>query len=66
MKVVKSVNLLTNCEHYTKCHDYVDACEKMRRMLAEMAEAWVEGEDYTVEIVDVDDDFDFEDQPDWN
>jgi hypothetical protein len=26
---------------------------------------WVEGEDFTAEIAEVDDDFDFENQPAW-
>jgi hypothetical protein len=30
------------------------------------AAGWVEGEDFTATVTEVDDDFDFDNQPDWN
>ena len=71
MYAVKSTNLLVtpNTVCYTKSHDYLDACDIKRRIQADMedmGDAWELGEDYTLEIVEVDDDFDFDNQPDWN
>ena len=69
MYAVKSVNLLNkNTEHYTPCpYGHSQAYYTMRSEIADMeANDWHEGEDYTIEVVEVDDDFDFENQPDWN
>lgn len=67
MYAVKGTNLNNGNVHYTPCRDYVDACDALRRVIREMEEAdWVEGEDFTAEITEVDDDFDFDNQPDWN
>lgn len=68
MYAVKSTNLLVtpNTNYYAKCHGYLDACDTKRRIQAEMDGAWELGEDYTLEIVEVDDGFDFDHQPDWN
>lgn len=39
----------------------------MRSEIEEMdAVNWERDKDYTIEVVEVDDDFDFENQPDWN
>ena len=68
MYAVKCVNLCNNpatVYHY-KAHDYVDACEIRRRVEREIGDAWEYGTDYTLEIVEVEDDFDFENQPEWN
>lgn len=54
-------------KHYTKCRDYANACDTLRWDVQEMKDAgWVEGEDFTAEVTEVDDDFDFENQPNWN
>lgn len=69
MYAVKSVNLLNqNVEHYTPCpYGHTQACDTMRSEIAEMdAVNWELDKDYTIEIVEVDDDFDFDNQPDWN
>lgn len=69
MYAVKSVNLLNkNTEHNTPCpYGHTQTCDTIRSEIAEMdAAGWVEGEDYTIEVVEVDDDFDFENQPEWN
>lgn len=60
---------LVNCgnTHYTKCRDYTDAWDTLRREVRELEDAgWVEGEDFTAEVTEVDDDFDFDNQADWN
>lgn len=68
MYAVKFVNLINNnVERYTKCRDYVDAWDKLRWEVRELEDAgWVEGEDFTAEVTEVDDDFDFENQPNRN
>lgn len=68
MYAVKFVNLINNnVEHYTKCNDHTDAWNTLRWEVREMEDAgWVEGEDFTAEVTEVDDDFDFENQPNWN
>ena len=71
MYAVKPPNLLVtpNTVYYAKCNAYLDACDKKRRIRADMEDmdgAWELGEDYTLEIVEVDDSFDFDNQPDWN
>ena len=54
-------------KHYTKCRDYVNAWDTLRYEVQEMeAAGWVEGEDFTATVTEVDDDFDFDNQPDWN
>lgn len=68
MYAVEFTNLVNGGnKHYTPCRDYTDACDTLRRVVREMEDAdWVEGEDFTAEVTEVDDDFDFENQPDWN
>ena len=71
MYAVKTTNLLVtpNTTYYAKGRDYLDACDTKRRMQADMEDmdgAWERGKDYTLEIVEVDDGFDFDHQPDWN
>ena len=77
MYAVKGTNLNNGNVHYTSCRDYADACDTRRRVIREMEDAdwiegemedadWIEGEDFTAEITEVDDDFDFDNQPDWN
>lgn len=68
MYAVKATNLTVSpvAEHFIKAHDFADACEILRRAREEMNESWEEGTDYTAEVVEVADDFDFENQPDWN
>lgn len=69
MYAVKSVNLLgQNVEHYTACpYGLTQACNTMRREIEEMdAVNWERDKDYTIEVVEVDDDFDFDNQPNWN
>lgn len=67
MYAVKGTNLNNGNVHYTPCRDYTDACDTLRRVVREMEDAdWVEGEDFTAEVTEVDDDFDFDNQPDWN
>lgn len=68
MYAVKFVNLINNnVEHYTKCNDYTDAWDKLRWEVRELEDAgWVEGEDFTAEVTEVDDNFDFENQSEWN
>lgn len=66
MFAVKSVNLLVadKTEHFQPANGYVDACQIMRQIEADSA--WIKGVDYELEIVEVDDDFDFDNQPEWN
>jgi hypothetical protein len=68
MYAVKKTNLIISpvAEYFIKAHDFADACEILRRVRAGMNDSWEEGTDYTAEVVEVDDDFDFENQPDWN
>lgn len=67
MYAVKGTNLGNGNVYYTRCRDYTDACDTLRRVVREMEDAdWVEGEDFTAEVTEVDDDFDFDNQPDWN
>lgn len=68
MYAVKFVNLINNnVEHYTPCRDFVHACDTLRREVQEMKDAdWVEDVDFTAEVTEVDDDFDFESQPSFN
>lgn len=69
MYAVKLTNLLDeNTERYIPCpYGHTQAYDLMRQEIADMeANDWNEGEDYTIEVVEVDDDFDFESQPDWN
>lgn len=68
MYAVKFTNLLNGGNtHYTKCRDYVNAWDTLRREVQGMEDAgWVEGEDFTAEVTEVDDDFDFDNQQDWN
>ena len=68
MYAVKTTNLTVSpvAEHFIKARDFVDACEILRRAREEMNESWEEGTDYDAEVVEVDDDFDFENQPAWN
>lgn len=68
MYAVKATNLTVSpvAEHFIKARDFAEACEILRRAREEMNESWEEGTDYTAEVVEVADDFDFESQPDWN
>lgn len=68
MYAVKFTNLLNGGNtHYTQCNDYAHAWDTLRREVQEMeAAGWVEGEDFIAEVTEVDDDFDFENQPDFN
>lgn len=68
MYAVKATNLTVFpvAEHFIKARDFADACEGLRRVREWMNGSWEEGTDYTAEIVEVDDDFDFENQPEWN
>ena len=68
MYAVKFTNLLNGGNtHYTQCNDYAHAWDTLRREVQEMeASGWVEGEDFIAEVTEVDDDFDFENQPDFN
>lgn len=68
MYAVKMTNLIVSslAEHFIKARDFADACEILRRAREGMNEGWEEGTDYTLEVVEVDDDFDFENQPEWN
>lgn len=64
MFAVKFTNLFNGREHYTHARDFEDAWDILRTEVRDSA--WTLGEDYDAEVVEVDDDFDFEDQPDWN
>lgn len=68
MYAVKATNLTVSpvAEHFIKARDFADACEILRRTREEMNGSWEEGTDYTAEVVEVNDDFDFDGQPDWN
>lgn len=68
MYAVKATNLIVSpiAEHFIKARDFADACEILRRAREEMNESWEEGTDYTAEVVEVADDFDFDGQSDWN
>lgn len=68
MYAVKMTNLTVSpaADHFISAHDYADAWDILRRECREMTEEWEEGTDYTADIVEVNDDFDFENQPDWN
>ena len=68
MFAVKTVNLTTanKSEHFEAAINYADACQTMRRTIADMECAWVQGIDYEIDVVEVDDDFDFDDQSDRN
>lgn len=68
MYAVKMTNLTVSpvAEHFIKARDFADACEILRRAREEMNESWEEGTDYTAEVVEVADDFDFDGQSDWN
>lgn len=68
MYAVKMTNLTCSpaSEYFIAARDYVDALDILRRECREMTGEWEEGADYTAEVVEVDDDFDFENQPEWN
>lgn len=68
MYAVKATNLIVSpaAEHFIKARDFADACEILRRAREEMNESWEEGTDYTAEVVEVADDFDFDGQSDWS
>lgn len=47
-----------------KVLNHEQACDYRREVTKRMANAgWIENEDYTCEIVEMDDDFDFDNQP---
>ena len=68
MYAVKMTNLTVSpeAEYFIAARDYANACDILRSECREMDSAWEEGIDYTAEVVEVDDDFDFENQPEWN
>lgn len=68
MYAVEFTNLINGGnKRYAKCRDYVNAWDTLRYAVQGMeAAGWVEGEDFTAEVTEVDDDFDFENQADWN
>lgn len=68
MYAVKFTNLHTGKASYTPAWDYVDAWNKKRFEDADLEGVdWHYGEDFVSEVIDdLDDDFDFENQPDWN
>lgn len=66
MFAVKTVNLITSATHYTPARDYADACQMMREFVRDCDPAWVENVDYKIDVVEVENDFNFEDQPDFN
>lgn len=68
MYAVKFTNLINNnVEHYTRCNDHTHAWGTLRYEVQEMeAAGWVEGEDFIAGVTEVDDDFDFDNQPEWN
>lgn len=64
MYAVKCVNLCNDPEtvYYYKARDYADACEIRRRFILACEGYWEQDQDYTSDVVQVDDDFDFENQ----
>ncbi len=68
MYAVKETNLWAkeNPAHFIPAKDYADACQILREEREAMNQSWDEGVDYTIELAEVEDDFDFESQPDWN
>ena len=69
MYAVKLTNLTTtpNRNHLVPAKDWADACDRQRREIEELDDMdWHRGEDYEVEIVEVDADFDFDNQADFN
>lgn len=67
MFAIRVENYLTGSVYYTKCSDYASACQRMREIEADMLDAsWIEGEDYQLCVVEVPDDFDFDNQKEWN
>lgn len=69
MYAVKSTNLQTYPfkSHLIPAGSYTEACETIRREIADFdAAGWYRYEDYDLEIVKVDNDFDFDNQEDFN
>lgn len=69
MYAVKLTNLTTipNRNFLIPARDWVDACSKQRHEIDEIDDMdWIRGEDYEIEIVEVDADFDFDNQEDFN
>ena len=68
MYAVEFTNLINGGnKHNTMCRDYANAWDTLRYEVQEMeAAGWVEGEDFTTEVTEVDDDFDFDNQPEFN
>lgn len=67
MYAVEFTNLNNGNKHYTQCRDFEHACDTLRWEVQEMKYAdWVEDEDFTAKVTEVDDDFDFDNQPEWN
>lgn len=69
MYAVKLTNLTTipNRNFFVPARDWADACDKQRHEIKEFDDMeWIRGEDYEIEIVEVDADFDFDNQEDFN
>jgi hypothetical protein len=67
MYAVKVTNLLANgIAHFIPAKGYADACQTRRIERAAIGAFWEEGTEFTVEVEEVEDDFDFEGQSDWN
>lgn len=66
MLAVKTTNLLTGAVHYSKADSHEDACDQMRLATLALDQSWERGKDYEIGIVEVEDGFDFENQPKWN
>ena len=67
MIAIEFKNLHTGNSSFTPARDYADAYSRKRFEDADLeASDWHYGEDFVSEVVEIDDDFDFDNQPDWN
>jgi len=67
MIAIEFKNLHTGKASYTPARSYADAYSKKRFEDADLeANDWHYGEDFISEVVEIDDNFDFDNQPDWN
>ena len=66
MFAVKTTNLHNGINHFEAARNYSDACDLMRRIIREVEPEWVSGIDYQIEVVEIEEDFDFDNQPDFN
>lgn len=62
---VKTTNLFNGSTRYTKASSLTDAIFKKGIENSIMKDSWDDGE-FTVDIVEVNDDFDFQNQSDFN